>query len=44
MSETTLTEFMGHGSFETTHKFYVKITDQMKQQAMEKVFERGELA
>lgn len=39
MSETTLTEIMGHSSFQTTHKFYVNITKKIKHTEMAKVFE-----
>ena len=38
MPATTLAEIMGHSTIEMTFRFYSKITDQMKQEAMEKVF------
>ena len=44
MSETTLTEIMGHSTFETTHKFYVRVTKKTKHREMAKVFENEKMA
>ena len=38
MPATTLAEIMGHSTIEITFRFYSKITDQMKQQEIEKIF------
>ena len=44
MSETILAETMGHSSFETTHKYYVRVTERAKQKEIDKVFENEKLA
>lgn len=38
MKELTLMKIMGHSSFQTTHKYYIRVTKKVKQREMEEVF------
>lgn len=38
MKELTLMKVMGHASFETTHKYYIRVSKKVKQREMEEVF------
>jgi len=38
MKELTLMKIMGHSSFETTHKYYIRVTKKVKQREMAEVF------
>ena len=38
MKELTLMKIMGHSSFETTHKYYIRVSKKVKQREMEEVF------
>ena len=38
MKELVLMKLMGHSSFETTHKYYIRVTKKVKQREMEEVF------
>ena len=44
VSETVLMEIMGHSTFQTTHQFYLQISDKVKQKEMAKVFENEKMA
>lgn len=38
MKELTLMKIMGHSSFQTTHKYYIRVSKKVKQREMEEVF------
>ena len=38
MKELTLMKIMGHSSFETTHKYYIRVSKKVKEREMEEVF------